>query len=149
MSKTQISLIKILIVLIISGSMLFIPFESLGVPINPIQARVVSLFVLAALMWILEPIPIWTTSVLVIMLSLLCVSNQAFKFLKPARYDVNAVNAIVCQAVGTDAASPAMQKSVVTHDKEGKEVLLTPLDALQKDLKSRLDKKATLNAEEI
>ena len=149
MSKTQQNFIKILIVLIISGAMLFIPYDSLGVPINPIQARVVSLFVLAALMWILEPIPIWTTSVLVIMLSLLCVSNQAFSFLKPARYDVKAVNAIVCQAVGTDAALPAMQKSVVTHDKEGNEVLLTPLDALQKDLKARLDKKATLNAEEI
>ena len=149
MTDTQKKLIKILIVLIISGAMLFIPYESMGVPINPIQARVVSLFVLAALMWILEPIPIWTTSVLVIMLSLLCVSNQAFSFLKPARYDVKAVNAIVSRAVGEDAALPAMQKSVVTHDKEGKEVLVTPLDALQKDLKAKLDKKATLNAEEI
>ena len=149
MSTNLKTFIKILIVLIISGSMLFIPYESLGVPINPIQARVVSLFVLAALMWILEPIPIWTTSVLVIALSLLCVSNQAFNFLKPARYDVAAVNAIICKAVGEDAAAPAMQKSVVTHDKEGKEVLITPLDSLQKEVKARLDKKASLSGEEV
>ena len=149
MSKNHKNLIRILIVLIISGAMLFIPYDSLGVPINPIQARVVSLFVLAALMWILEPIPIWTTSVLVIMLSLLCVSNQSFSFLKPARYDVKAVNAIVCQAVGADETLPAMQKSVVTHDKDGNVEMITPLDALLKDVKARLDKKATLNAEEI
>ena len=150
MSKDKATtLIKILIILIISLSMLFIPYESLGVAINPIQARVVSLFVLAALMWILEPIPIWTTSVLVITLSLLCISNQAFNFLKPQRYNVSEVNAIICQAVGKDESSPAWQKSVVTHDKEGKEVLVTPLAALQKDVKARLDKKATLSSEEI
>lgn len=130
MSKTQISLIKILIVLIISGSMLFIPFESLGVPINPIQARVVSLFVLAALMWILEPIPIWTTSVLVITLSLLCISNQAFNFLKPQRFDKAAVCALVDDALGQGVNADAAK-------------------ALKEDILARLNKKTTLNSQEV
>ena len=149
MSNNQKTFIKILIVLIISGSMLFIPFQELGVPINPIQARVVSLFLLAALMWILEPIPIWTTSVLVIALSLLCVSNQAFSFLKPARYDAKAVDAIVCKAVDAEEGTPAAKKIVVTHDKEGNEVLITPLADLQKKVNDSLKKKATLSAEEV
>ena len=58
MNSTTKNLIKILIVLLVSGSTFLLPFEAWGVPINPIQARVVALFVMAALMWILEPIPI-------------------------------------------------------------------------------------------
>jgi len=130
MSNTTKSLIKILIVLLISGSMLFIPFEALGAPINPVQTRVVALFVMAALMWILEPIPIWTTSVLVITLSLLCISNQSLTFLKPEKYEKAEVCAIIDDACGpqADAATVAALKEAVT---------------------ARLDKKATLNADEF
>ena len=35
-----------------------------------VEQRVVAIFILAALFWVLEPIPIWTTSVLVIVLML-------------------------------------------------------------------------------
>ena len=130
MSKNQINLIKILIVLIISGSMLFVPFESMGIPINPIQARVVSLFILAALMWILEPIPIWTTSVLVITLSLLCISNQAFNFLKPQRYDKAAVCALVDDALGQGVNADTAK-------------------ALKDEIIARLNKKTSLNSQEV
>ena len=72
MSSTQKTLIKLFIVLLLSGSALFLP-HLLNTPdktlINPIQARVVALFIFAALMWILEVIPIWTTSVAVIALT--------------------------------------------------------------------------------
>ncbi len=95
MNNTTKSLIKILIVLLIAGSMLFIPFESLGVAINPVQSRVIALFVFAALMWILEPIPIWTTSVVVITISLLAMSNQSLTFLKVDRYDKDAVCSVI------------------------------------------------------
>lgn len=95
MNNTTKSLIKILIVLLIAGSMLFIPFESLGVAINPVQSRVIALFVFAALMWILEPIPIWTTSVVVITISLLAMSNQSLTFLKVDRYDKAAVCSLI------------------------------------------------------
>ncbi len=98
MNSTVKTLIKILIVLLISGSMFLVPFEALGAPLNDIQVRVIALFVLAALMWILEPIPIWTTSTLVITLSLLCISNQSLTFLRPDRYDAAAITAVVNEA---------------------------------------------------
>ncbi len=132
MSTSRKNFLKILIVLIISLSMLFIPFESFGVPINPVQARVVALFIFAALMWILEPIPIWTTSTLVIAISLLCISNQALTFLRPERYDVAAVSSIVQDAVGTDGAVSAEM-----------------IKDLQGEVQARLKKKTTLNQQEV
>lgn len=132
MSTNQKKFLKILIVLLLSGAMLFIPFEALGVPINPVQARVVALFVLAALMWILEPIPIWTTSTLVIALCLLGISNQALTFLRPDRYDKAEVNAIVQEAIGSGGAvSPELLKEI------------------QDTVNARLKKKPTVNEQEV
>ena len=132
MSTNQKKFLKILIVLLLSGAMLFIPFEALGVPINPVQARVVALFVLAALMWILEPIPIWTTSTLVIALCLLGISNQALTFLRPDRYDKVEVNAIVQEAIGSGGAvSPELLKEI------------------QDTVNARLKKKPTVNEQEV
>ena len=132
MSTNQKKFLKILIVLLLSGAMLFIPFEALGVPINPVQARVVALFVLAALMWILEPIPIWTTSTLVIALCLLGISNQALTFFRPDRYDKVEVNAIVQEAIGSGGAvSPELLKEI------------------QDTVNARLKKKPTVNEQEV
>lgn len=118
MNTTIKSLIKIIIVLLLSGSMLMIPFEDMGVAINVIQARVIALFIFAALMWILEPIPIWTTSVLVITLTLLGMSNQSLNFLQVDRYDSAAVKAIIADAYGpgADAATVEATQSAVLAD---------------------------------
>ncbi len=109
MNTTIKSLIKIIIVLLLSGSMLMIPFEEMGVPINVIQARVIALFIFAALMWILEPIPIWTTSVLVITLTVMGMSNQSLNFLQVQRYDAAAVKAIIADAYGPGADAKAVE----------------------------------------
>ena len=101
--SAKITLIKLLIVLLLSGSMLMLPFEEWGVPINTIQTRVIALFVFAALMWILEVIPIWTTSVLVITLTLLCMSNTSLKIMETERFDSDAIKAIVADAYGPTA----------------------------------------------
>ncbi len=117
MSQVTKTIIKLLVVLLLSGSMLFLPFEDWGLPVNPIQTRVIALFVFAALMWILEVIPIWTTSVLVITLALLGTSNTSLNFLKVAKFDKPAVQAIVADAYGpgADAAAvKAAQEAVVT-----------------------------------
>ena len=45
-----------------------------------VQQRVIALFVFAALMWIFEIIPNWTTSVLIIVIALLTVSDKGFGF---------------------------------------------------------------------
>lgn len=110
MNSTTKSLIKILIVLLIAGSMLFIPFESLGVAINPVQSRVIALFVFAALMWILEPIPIWTTSVVVITISLLAMSNQSLNFLKVDRYDEAALYSVIDDVCAGNVSAEATTK---------------------------------------
>ena len=52
-----------------------------GLPeINPIEQRVAGIFIFAALMWLLEPVPAWTTSTLVVVLLLYLTSNSAFIF---------------------------------------------------------------------
>ncbi|MDO5473109.1 MAG: SLC13 family permease [Akkermansia sp.] len=119
--SAKITLIKLLIVLLLSGSMLLLPFEEWGVPINTVQSRVIALFVFAALMWILEVIPIWTTSVLVITITLLGMSNQSLTFLQTERYNVDAVKAIVADAYGPAANADtvkATQETVLSELKK-------------------------------
>ncbi|MBO4797134.1 MAG: anion permease, partial [Verrucomicrobia bacterium] len=45
--------------------------------LNPLEIRVIAIFVMAALYWILQPFPIWSTSMLVIVLMILTVSNSS------------------------------------------------------------------------
>lgn len=59
------------------------PLESFGIPgLTVIEQRIIALFVFAACMWISEVIPIWTTSVLVLVLMLLTTSDSMFHFMK-------------------------------------------------------------------
>lgn len=75
--------ISVLIPLLIA----FMPAEWLHIPgITPVEQRVLALFVLAALFWILEPIPIFATSVLIIVLELILISNAG---LQPMRQDAD------------------------------------------------------------
>ncbi|MBR5621577.1 MAG: SLC13/DASS family transporter [Opitutales bacterium] len=74
-------LIKAVIALLIAGSVFFVPFEAMGLNLTPVEVRVIAIFLMAALFWILEPVPIWTTSMLVIVTSLATVSNQCLPFL--------------------------------------------------------------------
>ncbi len=129
MNSTTKNLISLVIVLLLSASMFLVPFDALGVPLNEIQVRVVALFVMAALMWILEPIPIWTTSALTIALCLLFVSNKSLSFVKPDRYDA----AVVCQIV--DEACAGINTETV--------------DKAKTDVKAALDKAAKLSPDTI
>ncbi len=129
MNSTTKNIISLVAVLLISASMFLVPFDALGVPLNEIQVRVVALFVMAALMWILEPIPIWTTSALTIALCLLFVSNKQFSFAKPDRYDA----AVVCQIV--DKACTGLDTAVV--------------DKAKADVKTALNKAAKLSPDSV
>lgn len=63
--------------------LLWLPPALLGMPaLSLIEQRVVALFVLAALCWIFEPVPIWATSVLVIVLLLLTCSDAGLLWLR-------------------------------------------------------------------
>ena len=52
--------------------------------LNPLEIRVIGVFVMAALFWILQPFPIWSTSMLVIVLMIVTMSDSA---LTPFRVD--------------------------------------------------------------
>ena len=70
------------IVLIVTLFLWCVPVSFFGVDeLTVVQQRVIALFVFAALMWMFEIIPNWTTSLLVIVISLLTVSNKGIGFL--------------------------------------------------------------------
>jgi len=70
------------IVLIVTIFLLAVPGSFYGIDaLTATQQRVIALFAFAALMWIFEIIPNWTTSLLVIVLSLLTVSDKGLGFL--------------------------------------------------------------------
>ncbi len=81
MNKRIISSLAALVpLLILAIPRDWIPLDGLTV----VQQRVMALFVLAALFWVLEPIPIYATSILVIVLELVLISDQALVWLRPA-----------------------------------------------------------------
>ena len=80
---TKVKALKALIALAIAAGCLFLPYESFGVALSAVEIRVIAIFVLAALFWILEPFPIWTTSMLVIVTMLLTVSDLALELTPP------------------------------------------------------------------
>ncbi|MBO4465753.1 MAG: SLC13/DASS family transporter [Bacteroidales bacterium] len=70
------------IVLIVTIFLWVMPVSWFGIAaLTVVQQRVIALFVFAALMWIFEIIPNWTTSLLVIVFALLTVSNKGLGFL--------------------------------------------------------------------
>ncbi len=50
--------------------------------LSVVEQRVIAIFIFAAIMWVSEAVPIWTTSVLVIVIMLLSVSDSSFLFLR-------------------------------------------------------------------
>lgn len=59
-----------------------LPTSAFGVEgMTVVEQRIIAIFVLAAVMWIMEPIPIWGTSVVVMVLMLLTTSNSMLSFL--------------------------------------------------------------------
>ena len=153
MSSNQKTLIKLCVVLLLSGSALFLPDMLPEGLINPIQARVVALFIFAALMWILEVIPIWTTSVAVIALALFTTSNQSLKCFKPKRFDQAQVNAVVDKVMDKESC-PTLHTAFVAipdptdEDPEHKK-LITPVEDLKNKIKEALNKKGQLTNDDI
>ena len=70
------------IVLLVTIFLCAVPTSFFGISaLTVVQQRVIALFVFAALMWIFEIIPNWTTSLLVIVISLLTVSDKGIGFI--------------------------------------------------------------------
>ena len=76
--KTIIWIISLALpTLILSLPITAFPIEGMTI----VEQRVIALFVLAALFWILEPIPIYATSILIIVLELVMISDKGFNLL--------------------------------------------------------------------
>lgn len=70
--------IRLAVAIMASLVLWFIPVETFGVMgLTIIEQRLISIFAFATLMWIFEAIPAWTTSVLIVVLLLLTVSDSS------------------------------------------------------------------------
>ena len=80
--KKYTRILKILFVLILTAIVWFLPSAAFGIEgLTVLQQRIIAIFIFAAAMWILEPVPAWTTSLLIIVIMLLTVSNSSISFL--------------------------------------------------------------------
>ncbi|MGN0188734.1 MAG: SLC13 family permease [Candidatus Cryptobacteroides sp.] len=71
------------IVLAITLFLWFVPSGFFGIDgLTVVEQRTIAIFVFAALMWMFEVIPTWTTSVLIIVIMLLTISDSSIAFLK-------------------------------------------------------------------
>ncbi|MEQ8552311.1 MAG: DASS family sodium-coupled anion symporter [Cyclobacteriaceae bacterium] len=74
--------VKVIIASIVPIILLILPTTTLGIEgLTIIEHRVIAIFFFAAIFWILEPIPIYATSLLIIFFELIMVSNQGLKML--------------------------------------------------------------------
>ena len=79
LSKNRISLG---IVLALTIFLWAVPAEFFGIEgLTPIMQRTIAIFVFTALMWIIEVIPTWTTSVVSMVIMLLTISNKGLGFM--------------------------------------------------------------------
>ncbi len=78
--------LKFIIPLLIPAIILLMPLSAFPFEgITIIQQRVIAIFLLAALCWVFEPIPIYATSVVIIVLELLLLSDKGLIFFRYAQ----------------------------------------------------------------
>ena len=74
--------IKVSVIAVIALAIAMLPTDWFGIAgLTPIQQRVIAIFVWAALMWIIEAVPAWTTSLLIIVIMLLTISDSGISLL--------------------------------------------------------------------
>ncbi|WP_044263307.1 SLC13 family permease [Bacteroides timonensis] len=79
--RTAARVIKLACAITVSLVLWFLPIDSFGVEgLTVVEQRLISIFVFATLMWVLEAVPAWTTSVLITVLLMLTVSDSSLWF---------------------------------------------------------------------
>ncbi len=78
------------------------PFEGMTI----MQQRVIAIFLLAALCWVFEPIPIYATSVVIIVLELLMLSDKGFIFFRMGEGSAEFGSLLSYKAIMATFASP-------------------------------------------
>ena len=75
--------LKLILILAVTLVVALMPTEWFGIAgLTTTQHRVIAMFVFAALMWLTEALPSWVTSMVVVVVMLLTVSDSAFSFLR-------------------------------------------------------------------
>ncbi|MCG9684655.1 SLC13 family permease [Vibrio sp. Isolate23] len=83
--------IKLLICFGLPIAVLFMPIDAIPIDdLTLIQHRLLAIFLLAALLWVLEPVPVFATSILIIALELVMISNKGLHLFRtpPAGHDL-------------------------------------------------------------
>ncbi|CAH8229092.1 putative Transporter [Vibrio aestuarianus] len=84
-------LIKLAICFLLPLGVLFMPIDSIPIDdLTLIQHRLLAIFLLAALLWVLEPVPVFATSILIIALELIMISDKGLHLFRapPAGHDL-------------------------------------------------------------
>ncbi|MCF7364479.1 SLC13 family permease [Vibrio sp. A1-b2] len=76
-------LIKLLVCLLIPLGVLMMPIDAIPIDnLTLIQHRLLAIFLLAALLWVLEPVPVFATSIFIITLELIMISNKGLHWFR-------------------------------------------------------------------
>ena len=79
LKKKSIGLIFVALTVLV---LWFIPTESFGIDgLTQVQQRIIAIFVYATLMWVMELVPAWATSVSIMVFLLLCASDSGIKWI--------------------------------------------------------------------
>ncbi len=71
------TLVKLLVCFLIPLGVLMMPIDAIPIDdLTLIQHRLLAIFLLAALLWVLEPVPVFATSILIIALELIMISDK-------------------------------------------------------------------------
>lgn len=104
--------LKLLKLLFAIGIPLFLwiaPSYLYGLPdLNPVEHRVISIFAFAALMWLFDVVPAWTTSLVVVVLLLFCTSDSSLWFFQTDAAGVKYENLVSNTAILHCFADPTI-----------------------------------------
>ena len=87
----QTIVIKLLICFGLPVAVLMMPIDTIPIAdLTLIQHRLLAIFLLAALLWVLEPVPVFATSILIIALELIMISDKGLHLFRtpPAGHDL-------------------------------------------------------------
>lgn len=90
-AKTELRVIKLSVAILLTLAVWMLPTDAFGIPgFTIIEQRMTAIFIFGALMWMLDAVPAWTTSVLLIVIMLFTVSDSTIWFFSqgydPAAY---------------------------------------------------------------
>lgn len=101
--------IKLFISILIPLLVLAVPREAFGIPgLTTIEHRIIAIFFMALFFWVLEPIPLYATSLLIILTELVFASNNALVIFRGAKDDTGFGTPLPWQAVVQTFADPVV-----------------------------------------